>query len=315
MSKRDHFNQLLQNGKFAALAIDQGTSLKDIVKESKGASFTTADYFLFKKQIILNLGIDASSVLFDYDTYLSDPCFRSLETSKIIAYEDDAYNIDNKSRITLLPKILDQNDEIIKDFSAIKFFMYFNPDSDPIINNKKFKVIKHVGQICKNLDIPYLFEPLLYYDEGTEIDYQSYLLKKPVYIKYLYKEFSKEEYQIDIIKIEFPFNEAQVNGFENDGISSIYSYENCSEIMRECFGNSKIPFVFLSAGMKFNNFLHSLELAKSSKIDFLGFLCGRSIWQDSIDIFCKSGQDSFMDWINLEGKQRVQKLKNVIIDN
>ena len=315
MSKRDHFNQLLQNGKFAALAIDQGTSLKDIVKESKGASFTTADYFLFKKQIILNLGIDASSVLFDYDTYLSDPCFRSFETSKIIAYEDDAYNIDNKSRITLLPKILDHNDEIIKDFSAIKFFMYFNPDSDPIINNKKFKVIQHVGEICKSLDIPYLFEPLLYYDEGTEIDYQSYLLKKPVYIKYLYKEFSKEEYQIDIIKIEFPFNEVQVNGFENDGISSIYSYENCSEIMRECFGNSKIPFVFLSAGMKFNNFLHSLELAKSSKIDFLGFLCGRSIWQDSIDIFCKSGQDSFMDWINLEGKQRVQKLKNVIIDN
>ena len=192
MSKQNHFNQLLQNGKFAALAIDQGTSLKDIIKESKGATFTTTDYFLFKKQIILNLGIDASSVLFDYDTYLSDPCFRSIETSKIIAYEDDAYNIDNKSRITLLPKILNQNDEIIKDFSAIKFFMYFNPDSDPIINNEKFKVIKHVGQICKDLDIPYLFEPLLYFDEGAEIEYQRYLLKKPFYIKYLYKEFSKE---------------------------------------------------------------------------------------------------------------------------
>jgi tagatose 1,6-diphosphate aldolase len=85
--------------------------------------------------------------------------------------------------------------------------------------------------------------------------------------------------------------------------------------MRECFENGTKPFVFLSAGMKFNNFLNSLELAKSSKIDFLGFLCGRSIWQDSIDIFCKSGKDNFMDWINLEGKQRLQKLKNVIIDN
>ena len=59
MSKQDHFNQLLQNGKFAALAIDQGTSLKDIIKESKGVKFTTTDYFLFKKQIILNLGINA----------------------------------------------------------------------------------------------------------------------------------------------------------------------------------------------------------------------------------------------------------------
>ena len=315
MNKQQHFNQLLKNGKFAALAIDQGASLKDIIKEKKGKNFTTSDYFFFKKQIVLNLGVDTSSVLFDHETYLSDPSFQAIPTSKIIAYEDDAYNIDNKSRITLLPKKMHQNDEIIKDFSAIKFFMYFNPDSDPIINNEKFKLIKYVSQICKDLDMPYLFEPLLYFDERVKIDYQSYLLKKPIYIKYLYQEFSKEEYQIDIIKIEFPFNEFEVNGFENDGNSSIYSYENCSEIIEECFENSSTPFVFLSAGMKFNNFLNSLELAKSSKIDFLGFLCGRSIWQDSIDIFCKSGQDNFMDWINLEGVQRVKKLKNVIIDN
>ena len=84
--------------------------------------------------------------------------------------------------------------------------------------------------------------------------------------------------------------------------------------MTECFENSTTPFVFLSAGMKFNNFLHSLELAKSSKINLLGFLCGRSIWQDSIDIFCQSNQDNFMDWLNLEGRQRVKKLKNALTD-
>ena len=315
MNKQLHFNKLLHDEKFVALAIDQGTSLKDIIKEKKGKSFTQADYYYFKKQIALNLGVNASSILFDYDTYMSDTSLHSIETSKIIAFEDDAYNIDNKSRITLLPKKLHQDDEIIKDFSAVKFFMYFNPDSDPAINNEKFKVIKHVGQICNDLEIPYLFEPLLYFDERTKIDYQSYLLKKPIYIKYLYQEFSHEEYQIDIIKIEFPFNEFEVNGFQNDGTAAIYSYENCSDIMRECFENGSTPFVFLSAGMKFNNFLHSLELAKSSKIDFLGFLCGRSIWQDSIDIFCKYGEDKFLNWINEEGQKRLQKLKNSIINN
>ena len=183
MNKQSHFNQLLQNGKFAALAIDQGTSLKNIIKESKGKAFKTSDYFYFKKQIDLNLGIEASSVLFDYETYMSDPSFRTINTSKIIAYEDDAFNIDNNSRITLLPKKLHKNDEIIKDFSAIKFFMYFNPDSDPKLNSQKFEVIKHVGQICKDLDVQYLFEPLLYFDERTNIDYQSFLLKKAIYIK------------------------------------------------------------------------------------------------------------------------------------
>ena len=315
MNKQQHFNNLLQNGKFAALAIDQGTSLKDIIKEKKGKTFTSSDYYFFKKQIVLNLGISASSILFDYDTYLNEPSYRSIETSKIIGYEDDAYNMDNKSRITLLPKKLHHSDKIIKDFSAIKFFMYFNPDSDLAVNNEKLKLIKHVGSICKVLDIPYLFEPLLYFDEDTNIDYRSYLLKKPIYIKSFYKEFSKEEYQVDIIKIEFPFNEFEVNGFENDNTSTIYSHENCSEIMQECFESATTPFVFLSAGMKFNNFLQSLELAKSSKINFLGFLCGRSIWQDSIDVFCNSGEEKFKDWIDGEGTERLQKLKNSIINN
>ena len=315
MNKQQHFNNLLQNGKFAALAIDQGTSLKDIIKEKKGKTFTSSDYYFFKKQIVLNLGISASSILFDYDTYLNEPSYRSIETSKIIGYEDDAYNMDNKSRITLLPKKLHHSDKIIKDFSAIKFFMYFNPDSDLAVNNEKLKLIKHVGSICKVLDIPYLFEPLLYFDEDTNIDYHSYLLKKPIYIKSFYKEFSKEEYQVDIIKIEFPFNEFEVNGFENDNTSTIYSHENCCEIMKECFENAATPFVFLSAGMKFNNFLQSLELAKSSKINFLGFLCGRSIWQDSIDVFCNSGEEKFKDWIDGEGTERMQKLKNSIINN
>ena len=184
MNKQSHFNQLLQNEKFVALAIDQGTSLKNIIKERKGKTFKTSDYFYFKKQIVLNLGIEASSVLFDYETYMSDPSFRTINTSKIIAYEDDAYNIDNNSRITLLPKKLHKNDEIIKDISALKYFMYFNQDSAPKINSHKFEVRAANYKICKDLDIPYLFEPLLYFDERTNIDYQTFLLKKAVSVSY-----------------------------------------------------------------------------------------------------------------------------------
>ena len=36
MNKQQHFNNLLQNEKFTAHAIDQGTSLKEIIKEKKG---------------------------------------------------------------------------------------------------------------------------------------------------------------------------------------------------------------------------------------------------------------------------------------
>ena len=47
MNKQQHFNKLLQNEKFTALAIDQGTSLKEIIKEKKRKTFTPSDYYFF----------------------------------------------------------------------------------------------------------------------------------------------------------------------------------------------------------------------------------------------------------------------------
>ena len=46
--------------------------------------------------------------------------------------------------------------------------MYFNPESNSEINNKKKLLISKVGKICSENNIPFLFEPLLYFDDcGT----------------------------------------------------------------------------------------------------------------------------------------------------
>jgi len=315
MSKTIFFEKLLQNNKFSALAIDQGTSLKNIIKEKKQNMFQEQDYYTFKKEIITKLGTKLSSVLFDYDTYANDPFYLKLDIPKIIAYEDDAYHIDNKERITLLPKKLNKNSKPLNDFSAIKFFMYYNPDSQKETNDKKNILIKQIGMMCKDLDTPFLFEPLLYYDQSTNISEEEYFAKKPIYIEHFYNEFSKPSYQVDIIKIEFPFNEFEVKGFENDLTQIRYNQKNCEDILQTCFQNSSVPFVFLSAGMKFNNFLSSLELAKTSNINTLGFLCGRSLWQDSIDIFSTKNIESFLNWLDTEGLNRVKKLKKTLIND
>ena len=47
-------NNLLIDNKFFSLAIDQGTSLKNIIKEKKD-DFITDDYYNFKKHIIVNI--------------------------------------------------------------------------------------------------------------------------------------------------------------------------------------------------------------------------------------------------------------------
>ena len=95
-------NNLLMDNKFCSLAIDQGTSLKNIIKEKK-EDFIEEDYFNFKKHIIINIANSVSSILFDYQTFESDDIFKKLKVPKIVAYEDDAYNIDNLDMITKLP--------------------------------------------------------------------------------------------------------------------------------------------------------------------------------------------------------------------
>ena len=307
--KTSRIQDLLDKNKFFSLAIDQGTSLKNLIKENK-KDFRENDYFYFKKQVILNLSSEVSSILFDYDTFQSDEIYHKLNVPKIIAYEDDAYNIDDIDKITNLPK---KNIDLhIDKFSAIKFFMYLNPDSMSEINNKKIDLILNVSAICKKFNIPFLFEPLLYYDSNSGLSYEEFCKKKPQYIKYFYSEFSKQEYFIDIIKIEFPFNEDEVKGFESNNNKNFYSNNDCQNILQDVFYDSKVPFVFLSAGMKFNNFYNSLSLAKSSGIDFTGFLCGRSIWYDAINIFSCDSNEKFVNWILNEGKSRLVKLKSTL---
>ena len=127
-------NNLLIDNKFFSLAIDQGTSLKNLIRDKK-EDFVEEDYFNFKKNIILNIADSVSSILFDYQTFDSDEILKKLKVPKIIAYEDDAYNIDNLDMITKLPT--NNFDHKLNEFSALKFFMYFNPDSNNEINNKK----------------------------------------------------------------------------------------------------------------------------------------------------------------------------------
>ena len=167
-------NNLLIDSKFFSLAIDQGTSLKNIIKENK-ADFIEEDYFNFKKHIIINIANSVSSILFDYQTFESDDIFTKLKVPKIIAYEDDAYNIDNLEMITNLPA--NNFDHKLNEFSALKFFMYFNPDSKSEINNKKKTLISKVGKICNKNNIPFLFEPLLYFDDSIGYNLKDYYKK------------------------------------------------------------------------------------------------------------------------------------------
>ena len=67
--------------------------------------------------------------------------------------------------------------------------------------------------------------------------------------------------------------------------------------------------------MKFNNFLNNLDFAKTPNINTLVFLCERSLWQDSINIFSTKDNESFLNWLDKEGLNRINKLKKTLIND
>ena len=70
-------------------------------------------------------------------------------------------------------------------------------------------------------------------------------------------------------KVKFQTMDIKDITFEEN--SSEELYEAMKEYL-ECINTKNTQNKFNDIQLKFNNFLHSLELAKSSKIDFLGFL-------------------------------------------
>ena len=65
-------------------------------------------------------------------------------------------------------------------------------------------------------------------------------------------------------------------------------------------------------GIATSNFYKSMSISMKLNINCLGFLCGRSLWQDSIDIFCNQSNTEFIKWLENQGLERVEKLKSTL---
>ena len=57
------------------------------------------------------------------------------------------------------------------------------------------------------------------------------------------------------------------------------------DIYREAAEVTKLPFIYLSAGVSNDQFTESLRWAAESEVSFSGVLCGRSNWKQGIPIY------------------------------
>ena len=94
---------------------------------------------------------------------------------------------------------------------CVKILLYYTPYDPKDVNDKKHAWVERIGDECRANDIPYFLE-FVGYEEGADEKGLEYAKKKPHIVTESMREFSKDRYGVDVLKVEVPVNMKFVEG-------------------------------------------------------------------------------------------------------
>ena len=296
-----------QRGVIAAAAMDQRGSLQKALSKERGAAVGDNDLQEFKTLVTEVLTPHASAILLDPEWGIPASRRRAKNAGLLMAYEKTGYDKTGPGR---LPDLLDDwSVRRLKEAGAdcIKILLYYTTEDPKDVNEKKHAWVERIGDECHGNDIPFFLE-FVGYEEGADEKGPEYAKKKPEIVTGSMREFTKDRYGVDVMKVEVPVNMQYVEGAAAFGGTKVYSKQQAMDAFRKAADVASRPFIYLSAGVSNAEFTESLELAADAGTRFSGVLCGRATWKDGIPIYAKQGADAFRKWLQGEG---VKNINNV----
>ena len=202
-----------ERGVIAAAAMDQRGSLQKSLAKEKGKDISDAEIEEFKILVSEVLTPHASAILLDPEWGLPAAKRRAKNAGLLLAYEKTGYDKTGPGR---LPDLLgDWSVRRLKEVGAdcIKILLYYTPYDSKEVNNQKHAWVERLGDECRANDIPFFLE-FVGYDESVDEKGVDYAKKKPHIVTESMKEFSKDRYGVDVLKVEIPVNTKFVEGIK-----------------------------------------------------------------------------------------------------
>ena len=294
-------------GVIAAAAMDQRGSLQKALAKEKGGEVGSRELEEFKTLVTEGLTPHASAILLDPEWGLPASRRRAKNAGLLLAYEKTGYDKTGPGR---LPDLLDDwSVRRLKEAGAdcIKILLYYTPFDPQDVNHKKHAWVERIGDECRANDIPFFLE-FVTYEEGADEKGADFARKKPEAVIGSMREFTKDRYGVDVMKVEVPVNMTFVEGTRAFGGTKVYSKQEAKDAFRKASDAAAKPFIYLSAGVSNAEFTESLELAAEAGTRFSGVLCGRATWKDGIPVYAKQGADAFRAWLQNEGVKNIENV-------
>lgn len=309
--KYNHIKKLSTKEEYiSALAIDQRGSLKKMINATEGGvDDIQAAVEEFKVAVSDELTPYASSILLDPEYGLPAAKARHENAGLLLAYEKTGYDATEEGR---LPDLIDDMSvQVIKEKggNAVKFLLYYDVDESDEINEQKHRFTERIGSECHGEDIPFFLEIVTYDSKIDDAKGKEYAAVKPRKVIDAMKEFSKERYHVDVLKVEVPVNMNFVEGYGED---VVHTKEEAQAFFKQQSESTDLPFIYLSAGVSAELFNETLKFAKDAGAEFHGVLCGRATWKDSVDEYVNGGEKQAREWLETQGVKNIEALNEVL---
>jgi len=295
----------------AAAAMDQRGSLQKSLAKERGAAADGHDLEVFKTLVTEVLTKHASAILLDPEFGLQAARHRNGK-GLLLAYEKTGYDANTAGRLPDLLDVWSVRRLAEAGADCIKILLYYTQFDKAHINEFKHAWIERIGDECRAHDIPFFLEFVGYDADGGDEKTVEYAHKKPDIVAGAMKEFSKDRYGVDVLKVEVPIVMEFVEGTKAFKGESAYTRQEALGLFRSVGETTEKPFIYLSAGVSNPVFIETLELAGESGVAFNGVLCGRATWKDGIPIFAKEGPDAFRKWLETTGVENIQNVNKAL---
>jgi tagatose 1,6-diphosphate aldolase len=305
-----------KNGVISAAAMDQRGSLQKSIAKEKGIdpkSVTPAMMSEFKVAVSRILTPHASAILLDPEFGLEAVRAKASHAGVLLAYEQTGYDQTQEGRIpTLIPNwTVKKCSEAGGD--CLKVLLYYSPFESEPVKDIKHAFVARIGAECAHYEVPFFLEFVGYDPSGGDEKGLEFAKQKPAIVSGSMKEFSKPEYNVDVLKVEVPVNMEYVEGSRANKSGKVaYTKKEAMDHFRRAAELASLPFIYLSAGVSDAVFRETLELAIEAGTNFAGVLCGRATWKDGIPIYAKHGLIAFDDWLNDRGVQNITALNGIL---
>src|ERR671938_117118 len=209
-------------GVIAAAAMDQRGSLKKALAKERGSEVADKDLEEFKSLVTEVLTPHASAILLDPEWGIPASKRRAKNAGLLLAYEKTGYDKTGPGR---LPDLLDDwSVRRLKEAGAdcIKILLYYTPFDPQDINDRKHAWVERLGDECRANDIPFFLE-FVGYEEGADEKGLEFAKKKPEIVTESMREFTKDRYGVDVMKVEVPINMKYVEGAKAFGGQKAYT--------------------------------------------------------------------------------------------